>query len=408
MNPDGNVSFELSESPPRLKEGVLIVVREALLPMLLWEDIKVVRHVRKELTIVERFILEVALTLKTFYTGEIEEITSIPRRAVQRIVRHLVSMGALSIGDDGNYSVLETTARKALKEKALIEKRGGKLTFVYLPGTDDLLAFDKEKGDRRALELDRLMPASSRPVSADVQQEKKHAFLNRRVSSRSVANLPDDVVEVPVPDDDRNIPELCPAYHCHGQVVREDDSMRLFLTIYSKKRKDEDEPLSVPVNLTGADALVKLWTEMAELLEKEDYYMEIWRLIEPKGSKPISVERLESGEWSFSVDRDTAQAIASGGRYLVLPFGLLIKSEESILHLAMKLVPSDGAAATVFAVDEAVTQLLKVPEPLTGAHLDRVASELTADPEAIKGRMWGLRHYRHIYSLREREDFCYE
>jgi hypothetical protein len=221
---DEPVRFRLLPSAPELPADCLTRVREALLPILVWPGVPVERLVSVGLTAVERFFLEAALALRRFRARDVEEITALPRLAVHRLADRMAAQGALTrvaagLADEPAYDVVPARAQFVLDRQEVFDRRQDKLTFLYLPRTDDLVVYSPEPGGRYTPTLEKIRPAAQYPLAGDQRKEDKFALLARRVAERSAAQLPGDLVAVAAPPQDQPIPAECPAYRCRAELT---------------------------------------------------------------------------------------------------------------------------------------------------------------------------------------------
>jgi hypothetical protein len=415
----GRVTFEPSAAPD-LGGAPQAVVREALLPLLVWLRVPVLREVRAELSAVERFVLEAALALGGFAPAHIEDLTSLPRAAVELLARRLASQGALE-RQGSRFEVQPARAREVLERRTVIERRAGTLAFLYLPQTDDLMVFHpKETVEVRRLR--RLTPAVQFPLPRAVREEGKSALLRRRVEERTVAHLPADVVTVATLEADA-LPSECPAYRCHGTVTLEEGVRRIRATLYGPDRKKRLPPgqtgpdIRVPADLTGAAGLDALWTGLADLPGEEDYQEDFWRAAVPEGELFNPPVRRGPLAWGVAIDGETAAALARGEHNLCAPRGVAVCSEEVIAETAVYLEPGDEEADELFLIDEVVRCVPAAPESFTETDLEALVEEVAGEEgvaadtarlvEGVKDRLWSLKHYLAVYALRAEEDFPY-
>ena len=69
---------------PSMPPGVLLRVRRGLLPLYWWRDVPVLTNVRHELTVFERYLLEMALTLGRMTSADVEEVLGLPPEFLDR------------------------------------------------------------------------------------------------------------------------------------------------------------------------------------------------------------------------------------------------------------------------------------------------------------------------------------
>jgi hypothetical protein len=417
---------------------MVALVSNALLPILGWRDVPVLHEVRQKLTVLERFVLEMALSLGTVSAEDFAEVVSLPRQVLAAGATRLVAAGALHLVDNG-YQVEPKIATRALQEQGIRRPLSATADFVLLPRTGDLLAVPPAKKSwLRQLELARVIPARSAPIPVELWNQRRSGYLAARVRAGTATLLDTGVVDVPVPEDDPPLvandgnnkatarAQVCAAYQCRAEVVRDDRGRHTIRTvIYGKPRRRRNAstsnqtngPVEVPIQLTGAEHLVSEWIALAAGLADPATQRAAWQEICPaEGAQSFrGVRRRGPLEWEFPLSEQVALTIARDRRPLDQPVGLTLENDEAAVQLVCWLVPDDDEARALFARDQAITQLLAAVDPVAelAAACTNAATRVGVPAgrlvsQGIRDRAWELAYYRLVYALREAEDFPYD
>ncbi|MFI6290900.1 hypothetical protein ACIBEJ_04905 [Nonomuraea sp. NPDC050790] len=390
-------------SPPaRVPGGASVIVREALLPMLMWESVPVRRQIDQDLTIVDRFVVEAALSLTPVRPEDVEEVTGIPRDAITRIAGRLTGLGVLRTEADGYHAVAEK-ARLALERHAIPEFRIAHLTLLYLPGGGDLIAFESGPGSTDAPLLHKAQPpASLMPAPDEVAGRPLADLLRARIASGGVTGLPDDVVDAE--DGPEIVPRECPVYRCRGHVRGTGESATLVLDLLNESGKKATRCI-VP----GAGVQAGIWSALAARAAEA---ASMW------GKGTVTAVQETATRWAYTLDGAAADAVASTGLGLSRPARLSIREVDCVVSVDVTFVPVDEPARNVFALVRAVRELADTeptalrPEDLAAATSAARQTYELADEALTAGeverRLWDDGHYRHMYALRETADFAYD
>ncbi len=430
--------LELRRVPaPAVRSDTVLVVSDALLALMTWRDVSVVREVRQELTRLERFLLETALALGKIDAATFDEIVSLPRGVLAGGMSRLVGGGAARLAGDEFYVDAEVAAR-FLANEVVIREVPSCADFALLPRSGDLFAVESSGSTSwlRELELARLAPVANAPVPRELWGQRRHAYLARRMRDGSVGGLPTDVLRASAPEIDppltavRGDQTVCPAFRCTAEVRRGGDGELLVdATLHGESMRrrgrspeadDADGAATVALDLSDATQLVESWLRLpAVAFEDPATLRDAWRCIGPaviRRERPVDVRRGGGpGLWEFPLRGDTARAIAGEGRALTQPVGLTVGGEEAVVTLACTFTPADDEARALFARDIAAASLLGSDEPAADlenacraarAGLPAVAPALSAS--ALRERIWELKWYRLAYALRETEDFVHD
>jgi hypothetical protein len=373
--------------------------------------VPVIRRIYEELTVVDRFVVEAALTLAPMRAEDVAEVTTVPRDAVVRIAGRLASLGLLR-ADGLDFYPVEAAAWNALQQRAVPEDRQTSMTFLYLPHSDDLIAFPTGPGRSKPPLLQKAKPAEVAPLPREVAGARRADLLRTRIQSGRVAGLPPDIVDV-VTDDmsDEALPASCPAYRCRGHVKSNDDG-RLVLDVL-----DRDGKKTAQWTLSGAIEQADEWVALA--LRALDAGTS-WTV----AGGDVQVVQEGPAAWMYVLDAVAAKAAARDGLRLSEPAGLEIhdgdrrEDDRVVVAVNARFVPLDDDATRVFALHQAIRTLvdqdtasmsaLAVTEATTAARAAYgLENDALTEPE-ITDSLWTEKHYRHVYALRAAKDFPYD
>ncbi|WP_433232661.1 hypothetical protein ACQP2H_11635 [Micromonospora sp. CA-248260] len=388
--------------PIQVPENATVVVREALVPMLFWTSVPVVRLVYEELTVVDRLVVESAIMLAPMRPEDVAEVTGIPAEVVTRIAERLTGLGLLDV-DGGGYRAVAEVAGAALARLTVPEYRTVTMTFLFLPHTGDLVAYSPGSRGTTPPPLHRGAPAEHAPMPGGVSDFTD--LLRSRIRARDVIGLPDDIVDAVEPAEPMRIEADCPAYRCSGWISGAGVARKLVLKVRESGGK---APVSLP--LDGATRQAAEWTALAD---QAAHAGSAW--VDSGGT--VTVEREGPLDWVYRLD--AAAAEAAGSELPLTPtVGLEIRTETCVLGVNVRLIAAEPAARRVFARHDAVRRLRNPgpgsldPDALRGAiEQARAAYELAADDvteDDVVDLLWTSGHWPQVYALRRDRDFCYD
>lgn len=390
-------------APVRTPRNASLVIRDALVPMLLWPSVLVTRRVDQDLTVIDRFVVEAALALSPMRAEDVEEVTAVPRDAIVRIAGRLAGLGLLRAEDDG-YHPVAPAALTALERRAIPEYRPTHLTFAYLPQGDDLVAFAPGSGRPDPPLLQKASPAGVAPMPPEIAERNRAEFLRERISGGRVAGLPDNIVDAVAGQD--LVPLVCQAYRCRGHVRSSGADVTLVLRVL-----DASGGQAAQCVIPGAIGQVARWAALAAQASTAG---EAWRA----AGGQVSAAQETATTWSYTLDGSAAEAAGRGGVALSRPAGLSIRDDDCVVSVGARFAPADPAAARVFALHHAVRAVADTqPAKLDAAALATATAEAReafglADAELrvaeVEGRLWKDGHYQHVYAMRSARDFAYD
>jgi len=417
---------------PALGPGVQLRVSHTLLPLYWLRGVPVLRDISHELTVFERFILEMALELGTVSGEDVTEVLDLRPEFLIRGAWRLAVAGALHLDGDV-YRVVPDAARKLRQTRVLPQRVQSTADFVLLPRTGDLLAVASGRGGGWLAEADRqrrkLRPRGSAPAPESLWSRKRAEYLAERVRAGDIAGSDHEIAEIvlPVDEDKALLPRLrkprgktetedtddlpprgCPAYNCSAEVKdgTHGPLVEACLSGEPDRGNDQDGPnaggdqFSLKAELTGAANLVATWQAQLDALDIRAAWEQVAQA--PCGFE--HVERTGVSTWVFYVGGRAAQAIAVDGQSLAEPTVLEMEAEsqETIIEAHFLLRAADEVAEALFARDQLVASLLAAPDPRA------VLAAAVVDEKPLRERIWQLDHFGLAYALREPEDFGYE
>lgn len=431
--------------PPRHGPDTELVVSQALLPLLTWRGIAVLREQRVELTVLERFVLELALALGGVEPEDFSQVTSLPPNVLAGASWRLVSSGALTPRGSA-YAVDPERAAAALREEAVTRLVRGQASFALLPRTGDLFAVDGQDGGwLRELEQ-KIAPHGQAPLPPALWSASLTAYLGGQVRAGGVAGLDRDVVDVAERDDDPPLgdpvpvdrahrdgePEVrvCPVYLCQAELRQTDAGIQVArATAFGRARRGGSAPgpaqpdeAEIEIDLSAARELAARWADLAGALDDLETLHNAWlELSADTGTGDLipplaGARRRGLGTWDLLADGAAATLLCTQTRALSEPRGLTVQSDEQIVHLTCHFFPADDSARALFARDDLIMRLLAAGQSAAAefAAVCEAERERHADVgdtlsgESIRERIWQLGHYHLAYLLREQEDFCYD
>lgn len=374
-------------------------VREALVPMLLWPSVPMIREIEQDLTVIEQFLLESALALDMVRAVDVEEITGIPADAVTRIAARLTALGMLEPADDAGWTPIRAGAELALARRAVPERRTVQVPFLYLADGDDLVAFPV--GHQEVSLLAKALPTHEIPTPAELSGHRRAEVIRRRITEGRILGLGPDIVDVV--EDTEDVPGSCPAYRCRATIRRSDDEL-LLSAVNAKGKKVRD------CRLPAGTRLAARWTGFAD---GADTAADPWH----DAGGYVDAEQVEPDAWTFTLGPVAARAAARDGIALGRPAGLSIHDDSAIVYTDATFAPADRTTALFFALNHAVRSLADQPAAALPPDALPTATATALQqygflpgalsPEDVEEQLWADRHYRHSYALRAARDFDY-
>ncbi|MDW5330306.1 hypothetical protein [Plantactinospora sp. KLBMP9567] len=390
------IEFVPADPPADPAPGTVAVLPEVLVPIRWWRGVPFERATPVQMTPLERFVLELAMTTGRADPDEFFEITNLPGATLLPVAaRRLVAAGALARDGDG-YRPLSPDAERAARTRTVYRTRQVSLDVVLLPRTDDLLALDPRSSGLR--EVDRLRPrsAGNAPVPPRLAGSTLADELRARLAAGTVAGVDEETTDVS--ESATGSPVVsgtgwCPVYRCRGELRVDGDRYRPVLTLPGDGKRDP-----VSLELPGATRLAEYWLGLIDALYDPAVRARAWdALLGGTQRMAPRTERTGPVRWRCWISGALARRLADRGRNLALPLGLAARGEDAVVEVAIDLVGADRTAETLIEVDRRITA---AAEP--GAD----TTALPSSPE-LRDRAWRLGFPGLVYALREAEDFRY-
>ncbi len=387
-------TFTAGDHPGRPAGDVRLRLPQVLVPMLWWRAVPMRRAVPVAMTPLERFALDLAITMGRAEPEDFTEVTGLPAGLLAVAARRLTRAGTLVAAGRG-YVPVAGAAAAASASRHIVEERSVRFDLVLLPRTGDLLVLDPRTSWLRAAERAGLTSVGNAPVPAELHARPLDAYVEERLREGGVAGADitgvgafDGAAPVISPDG------WCPVFRGEGTLRGvADDEVVPHLQVTGKRG---DDPLDL--RLPGAGGLAGHWQRAAGVLADPVARARAWNeLTGRRAYTAPSAERLGLHRWQCRISGDEACRLAGQGRNLAGPLGLTVTEEDLIAELTIELAAADPAAEAVISLDRILT----------------AAAEPGADPgavppgTAVRDRAWQLGFYELVYTLRAAEDFAY-
>jgi hypothetical protein len=386
------ISYEWKPDPPNLDQGASVELVEAVVPILFWQA-PVTKLIAHGLSVVERFVIEAALQLGVVTVTDVAEVTGLPEHLVVRVISHIAAVGVLEVVErDRSYAVIRDKAQESLGAEQLFESHPATLTLLYLPRTDDLIAFE----DAAAPNIHRISPMFSAPMPEKMLEANRDDFLHQRIQEGSVEGLPDWVHEVVA--DEAPFPKTCPAYRSRGQVG--DGTGKISLMDRNVRHRAPSIGLTAPTGMVSR--IMQLSANVSGALATY-------------GQARTTVSAGESAR-IVKIGAEAAQRMSDDRHSVVRLLRLEVadESERIVAAIAVRLEPDDEAARAVFALSRAVNTVLETPlnevdEQTIQAGVRDAAAEYghKVTEAQVRSALWRRGEFHRLYLLRASEDFSY-
>ncbi|SNT48137.1 hypothetical protein SAMN05421812_10764 [Asanoa hainanensis] len=390
------IEFVPTDPPAEPAPGTVAVLPEVLVPIRWWRGVSFERAAPVQMTPLERFVLELAMTTGRADPVEFLEITNLPGATLLPVAaRRLLAAGALARDGDG-YRPLSPGADRAARTRTVYRKRQVSLDVVLLPRTNDLLVLDPRTSGLRTVERLRFRSAGKFPVPHPLASSTLTDELRARLAAGTVAGIGEEntwVKELAARPLKISDDGWCPVYRCRGELWTDGDQYRPALTLPGAGSRDP-----VSLGLPGATGLAEYWMGLVNALDDPATQARAWDSLlgRPERLAP-QTERTGPGRWRSRISGAIAVRLAELGRNLALPLGLTGSCEDAVVAVAIELVGGDRTAEALIQMDRRITA---ASEP--GADV----IDLPNSPE-LRDRAWRLGFPGLVYALRQAEDFRY-
>jgi hypothetical protein len=408
------VRFECARYELAGAEKATAVVREALLPFVVWSGVHVRVLEPRPIGRMEAFLLEAAIDLGAFELAELADATSVPWRVIQSSAAKLIQRGAFAEAEPGRYLVDAELAARILLDRNIDEEQVRPMTFVYFARQDELLA-DPEVGPQLARVGGKLRPPRQAPFRPDVRESLKvREFLTERIAQGRVLGATQKLLAVEARGKPPSWPELAPCYFARGLVTGagEDTVANLLVWGQDKRRRAGQQYQAEPVRMLGPGTLVREWLSLTARFGTEFHGVATGL---PNITSP-RIEALGPCQFRLGLTREDALEV-SKGRWLTEPLPMTMRSSTAKVDVRLSLEPLTAEAANLFVLDviarrleeqnRQVSRTAIMEETRRARERYSLASVELVSRSAVEDRLWQMRRFMAVYALREKEDFAY-
>lgn len=388
--------------PPIQDEHRDLVLHAAWLPLVVWDEITVVKEVSIGLTVFERYVLEGVLALGICSPSDLLEIASIPSELAIWLLMSLEHKG-LVFREESSFLPNAEVCAAALEQDAVLTFRREKASFLWLPESGELVLLSDPGSLFRRLR--NLVPSGSFPISADLAGLTRGQLITRAIESGEVIGADAGVLREAL--DDAPVPNSVPAYQVRGTISVDAGSRRVQLAMVGPRKARNlggngptSDTVEIDLPLPELATLPSMW---------RGHIAEALRSCAPEVSSRYPGCSMEANAVapSLSLDDPGVSQLAST-LLLIDRLGLEIWTKDAFhceLSCVLESAPGSDRAEHIRVRDKAVRQLLCSSSALTRELLDQVCQEHDADADEVIDRLWQIRQYRRVYELRQAKDF---
>lgn len=381
-----------------------LAVRNAWLPIVVWDDVRLKMLSSRRLTPLERFVIECLLELGDCGADDLLEVAGITVEMADWLLASLVQRGmARRTGTNGTRATADLRAcDDALKANVIRLEREETRTVLWFPDTDEYVVLNQSRAILR--ELGKLESLAMRPCPERWRREERRKLLQGAIDARRVYGEEAAAISGVI-DSVRIENETFPAYLC-SSVVPETSDGEWKLTLIGR-RKQRGKPKATAASEREEDR-----TEVELRVPVLRRQVEDWRQQLRIAHEQIRARLAECGlslltlkevGGCANIDYQTAKVLGDG-KLLSERMNLSVQIDREIeFSLPFALSPADSPARQMFALDHAVRELLAATNPT--AALENVCVGGALSPDRLVNRLWQLRLFATIYALREAKDF---
>lgn len=410
--PQPPVFFELAPNELPFTTSARAIVREALVPFMVWENVPLRVVEPRRLGRMEVFLLEAGIDLRQFTFDELQQATDVPAQVIASSAEKLIRRRTFVEFRPGEYLVDADQALQMLATKNIEEEHLRLLTLVYFPRHDVVMA-NQETARQLLRVTKRLRPRCQAPFRADVDRSKDvPSFVARRILENRVVGHAHRIlgVQTELWSKPPSWPKLIPCYYARGIVDGTGNDTAAHLRIWGvRKRALQSEE----VKLFGEVPLIREWVSLT------DTFRDIFRG-SVAGLPTLPAAYVQSAgtvfSWRLGVTQSEANALAAD-RWLTEPCTISACSPTAKVDIQLSFEPTDAQTSALFAVDaigrRMENQRLPYSERNWTEHLrwarQRYPESGTVNitRAQVEHRLWHLKRFMAIYDLRAVEDFAY-
>lgn len=389
----------------------VLVVEQATLPMLLLRDVSVVlRDVREPISVLQRFLLQAALDAGVLNLHEAQQASSVPLFALRRLAWEFARAGLFTTVEQSDcFAPNNELCRRSLAMDRVELEKPGRLHFVFLPESDELVALVVDDHTRKFVtELQNCEPDAGYPTPT-LEGVACGEFLQQRMGRGEISGLPADFLRFdtasltpagPSSETASPLPSAIPAFRVGFTALSDKEALRCRLRLLAIRKSPE-------VDLSAARVLLsRVMEHVGATRSPAESIPSLRAQGFPAGVRSELV--FESPvRAKVPLEAWAAQQVASRG-WLTRSTVLRVQypSLAITLRASLAFTAADTEADRLFAIDEAAQELLRLPSTPTSKALatavDRVGRG--AETSHVVDRLWQGGEYACIHAIRVQED----
>lgn len=372
-----------------------------IVPLQIWNGVKLQRHTSRGLSVFERFTIEALLQLGTCSAGELSEITGIEEGLSAWWLDGAELTGLANRIGEQRYAANIEQCIEAASSGAVMGVAADEITIAWFPVSNDFIALGQ--GDELVRTLSRVRPVASYPVPEQDSTALRSDLLNSALSKGCVYGVKGaSIQEFDV--DDVRIGEVIPSFLMEIELPDEGatDTQVVFYT-ESGGKKESGKKGKLSKSLIRESCRIPLMQNTTSdlrhlsdsIFSKAVFEIEQGGLISPRKSRETIMADM-SREWAVES--------AKKGRIDRHPRISITLNREVHLELSCDLSATDDIVKSMMALDDAVGELLSAEDMLE--KLNEVIVRTNVPQEELIERLWQLSEFGAVYRIRELEDFA--
>lgn len=383
--------------------NVNVIVREAWLPMAIWDGVRVQVNARRGITLMERFVIECLLELKTCSGDDLFAIAGLPHELAAWILASLEQKGLAYRQHGDVFLPAAEVCAEALASGNVVIQQEERRTVLWFPETGEFAVL--KEGDDVVRRFREMMSMGRYPLPERYKREQRTNLLTEAMAlGRAYGEDRETICAI---TDDAIVDDECAAYHVATEIpVRGAREWRLTIRGRRKRSSRADDSGN-----NGNDA-GREFVEQTLSLPVLNHLVDNWRIRLEGAIDGLGTELGRLGLRSANLHYDVLNATLDGhaasrmarDRLLSGRAGLSVCVDREIKYeVPVELAPGDDRATRLFALDREVRQILSA-ESATN-EINAICGDVGEHRNELVERMWQIKLYKTIYELRAVEDF---
>jgi len=381
-----------------------IAVRCGWLPMAVWEGVRVRVTSSRGLTLMERFAIECLLELGECGADDLLAVASIPEELSNWLMSSLAQRALAYPAGQDRFVPSRAECETALTEGRVPVESEEERTFLWFPETEEFVCLPESR--TLMLQLREIGPIGQFPLHERWKREKRARLISdaleqNHVYGHEVAAIRDVLDQCVIEQN------MCPAYQCRTVLPPGfEGQWSVTLQGYRRQKRQADvagaDSAAREHNLTETQLSLPFLPKLAEHW-RNSLNSNIATVRSECASLGLAGLSFDGSSCQAGIDRDSASEMARR-RLLANRFSLDVAIDRKIeFGVPLLVSPSDNSAEQLFALDDAIRQLLAAPHAA-----EAIASLFNGRPlsrQAALDRLWQLKLFGTLYEIREPEDF---